>query len=36
MGSLRNTPLQSALGWLTLSAVTLADVALLATNLPFG
>jgi Mn2+/Fe2+ NRAMP family transporter len=34
MGSLRNTPLQSALGWLTLVAVSLADVALLLSNGP--
>ena len=32
MGSLRNTPIQSALGYLTLAAVTLADVALLVSN----
>ena len=32
MGSLRNTPVQSALGYLTLAAVTLADVALLVSN----
>lgn len=34
MGSLRNTPVQSALGWLTLVAVSLADVALLLSNGP--
>jgi Mn2+/Fe2+ NRAMP family transporter len=34
MGSLRNTPLQSGLGWLTLAVVTIVDVALLLSNGP--
>ena len=34
MGNLRNTPLQSGLGWLTLLGVSLADLALLLSNGP--
>ena len=34
MGNLRNTPLQSGLGWVTLVAVTIADLALLLSNGP--
>jgi Mn2+/Fe2+ NRAMP family transporter len=34
MGSLRNTPVQSGLGWATLIGVTVADGALLLSNGP--
>jgi Mn2+/Fe2+ NRAMP family transporter len=34
MGNLRNTPLQSGLGWVTLLGVSLADLALLLSNGP--